>query len=387
MHILAFESWPTLLAGGQERSLFEVICGLRDRGVRVTLAYEKEGELLPEYERRGVHTVRVRCRILHWRTWRLFPATLCFVVAILKLVMQGRRGDRWTLIYLNQYFDAPVAAICATLLRIPVVCHLRLAAPAYLSRQFRWGLRRCKLLICNSEYTAKTYLEAGFPKHSIAVVHNAIDVRTFAPASDLATLAARTERLVLYVGRISPEKGIEVLLRAAASAKAQDPRIRLLIVGSARGHGATTMYVDDLRKQAHARLGDAVEFREATADVACLYRTVDLTVLPSIWDEPFGRVVIESMACGVPCIASSGGGVPEILVGDLEVLQFRKGDSAELCSRILTFVDWRVKQPELGASCRRRVIQSFAVESAHKSLFALLESASGAVVRAASTGG
>ena len=380
MHILAIEGWPTLLAGGQERSLFEVISGLRSQGVDVTLAYEQEGELVAEYRRRGVHTFKVTTRALILKSLRSPIHVARFAVSLWKILAENRRArGAWTLIYINQYSDVTLAVLCGTILRIPVVCHLRLSALPYLSRQFRWGLERCKLLVCNSHFTARTYIDAGISKERIRVVHNAIDTDTFLPVGDAesAMLARRSNRQVLYVGRISPEKGLEVLIDAVAIARQHDPRINLMVVGNARGYGATDDYQASLRRRAQERLGAAAQFKEATDNPLELYRNADLTVLPSVWDEPFGRVVIESLSCGVPSLASRAGGVPEILTDELEGLLFEKGNAEDLASHIRTYIDWRIVNPRLAVLCREMVMARFSSVTMNMRLLEMLRAAQG----------
>jgi glycosyltransferase involved in cell wall biosynthesis len=381
MHLLAIEGWPTLLAGGQERSLFEVICGLRSQGVDVTLAYEQEGDLVAEYQRRGVHTFQIVTRALILKSWRSPVYIWRFAASLWRILVQNRRArGTWTLIYINQYFDVTLAVLCGAILRIPVVCHLRLGAPPYLSRQFRWGLERCRLLVCNSHFTAKTYVDAGISMERIRVVHNAIDTDAFRPVADdeSAMLARRSNRQVLYVGRISPEKGLEILIDAVTIARRVDPRINLLIVGNARGHEATSDYLASLRGRAQQRLGTSVQFREATDDPLQLYRNADLTVLPSVWDEPFGRVVIESLACGVPCLASRAGGVLEILTDELDGLMFEKGNAEDLASHIRTHIDWRIANPGLAVLCREKVLAKFSGATMNMRLLEKLRAAQGA---------
>ena len=372
LSILAFEGWPTLLAGGQERSLYEVISGLRQRGFNITLAYEEDGELVPEYQALGVKTFKIITRNLLLRSFKSPRSIRDFVIS-LQRVMKDYRSPQgaWGLIYINQYFDVTLAALCGFILRVPVVCHLRLAAPPYLSRQFRWGLGRCQLLICNSQYTAQTYIDAGIPAEKIAVVLNAIDTDKFCPASDAETalLAQRKTRQVLYVGRIAPEKGIEVLINAVAAARKMDPRITLLVVGNPRGAESTAAYQESLREMAYKKLGTAVEFRPATPNVVDLYRDADVTVLPAVWDEPFGRVVIESMACGVPCLASRVGGIPEILKDGHEGMLFEREACDELAERIQHLINWRIDNPEIAVQCRQSVLDSFSSERMHEQLF------------------
>jgi glycosyltransferase involved in cell wall biosynthesis len=236
------------------------------------------------------------------------------------------------------------------------------------------------LLVCNSHFTARAYAEAGISAKNIDVVHNAIDTQVFSPAadSDAEVHAKRTDRRILYIGRVSPEKGLEILIDAVALVRKRDPRVSLLVVGSTRGHGATEKYRASLEDRGRDSLGSAVQFEEATANPAQMYRNADLTVLPSVWDEPFGRVVIESMACGVPCLASRTGGVPEILVCELEGLLFERGNVEDLASRISANIDWRGTNPGLAALCRQRVLSSFSSAPMHAHLLELLSAAASA---------
>lgn len=376
-HVLTFEGWPTLLAGGQERSLFEVVGGLRKRGITFTLAYEEEGDLIKQYQDMGIETFQISTRRVILKS-RNAPRNLWnFVVSVLRILKRSQiEKHKWNLIYVNQYFDLPLAALCGMILKIPVVCHLRLTAPHYLSRQYRWGLNRCRLLVCNSHFTASTYQQAGISAEKMVVVHNAIDTEEFCPpsASELDYLIQRQTRQILYLGRIANTKGIETLINGMALARKTDDRLRLLVVGNIRGdHAATSEYRQQLHNYAVEKLGNAVEFRSATPDVVELYRHADLVVLPSVWEESFGRVIIEAMACGVPCLASRVGGIPEILNEEFQEMLFQKNNSEELASLILHHVDWRQKNPDLGKRVREKIVKDFAIKAMHAKFFSILQ--------------
>lgn len=370
--ILAFEVWPTLLAGGQERSLFEVIEGLKNRGVKVSLAYETDGDLVSKYEDLQVNTFKILTNHLILKSIRCPLNILDFFISAFRIFKQNfSKHGKWDVIYVNQYADVTLAAFCGLILRIPVVCHLRLAASSYISRQFVWGVNRCKLLISNSEYTARTYVDYGFPAKKIAVVLNAINTEIFSPIDNdkFEAISNRENRKVLYIGRISPEKGIEVLINAVAIARTLNPNITLIIVGNLRGDGASASYYDHLTKLAQDKLGISVQFHSASQDVVGYYRDTDLTVLPAVWDEPFGRVVIESMSCGVPCIASCVGGIPEILQDKFDSFLFERGNSEKLAVAILQHINWRTDNPILANQCRQLVLDDFFIEKMHGKIF------------------
>jgi glycosyltransferase involved in cell wall biosynthesis len=73
----------------------------------------------------------------------------------------------------------------------------------------------------------------------------------------------------------------------------------------------------------------------------------DVVAVPSMWNEPFGRVVVEALAAGLPVVASRVGGIPEILSGDLSPLLYERGSASELADRLHSLMGWRRDRPEL----------------------------------------
>ncbi len=159
-----------------------------------------------------------------------------------------------------------------------------------------------------------------------AVVPLGIDRDAFAPPAtvDAAARAPTSWNWrLLYVGRIDPRKGIEVAMAALAACPDE---ATLAIVG--RGDDA---YLADLRALA-VRLGVAgrVSFGHAERDgLAAVYRAADVLVFPPTWDEPFGLVPIEAMACGTPVVASATGGAAEFLVDAGGAAAGTTGDAGE----------------------------------------------------------
>jgi glycosyltransferase involved in cell wall biosynthesis len=102
----------------------------------------------------------------------------------------------------------------------------------------------------------------------------------------------------------------------------------------------------------------------AQPDVAQLLHAADVVVVPSLWDEPFGRVAIEGLATGRPVLASRSGGLGEILTGDLERFLHTRGDAAELASAIDSLAHWRRDEPGLADLCAGHVRQHFQISHA-----------------------
>lgn len=151
----------------------------------------------------------------------------------------------------------------------------------------------------------------GVPAPRIVTVPCGVDTEKFRPGSRMRARRRLgldpCEPVVLFVGRIEPLKGIDVLLRAAS---AVDAGFRLLVVGGDRKDNERK---SELRALA-AELGieAKVTFRDAVAhdELPLYYNAASICAVPSYY-ESFGLVAIEAMACGVPVVASRVGGLKE----------------------------------------------------------------------------
>lgn len=128
-----------------------------------------------------------------------------------------------------------------------------------------------------------------------------------------------------YLGRISPEKGVDVLLKAARLLPPSG--WRLLIAGSAPG---------DLAPFHQLAQGLPVEFIGFQKPKA-LFDQIDVLVAPSLWAEPLGRTVLEAYQAGVPVIGSRSGGIAEIIADDNWLVE--PGDITGLAARMTKLLD------------------------------------------------
>ena len=160
-----------------------------------------------------------------------------------------------------------------------------------------------------------------------------------------------------YFGRLDEEKGVHVLLDAWQRLGLGPGDGCLLVVGSSTVDHDPAGY----RRRLDSFVTDAVDVRflPARRDVVTPLHAADVAVVPSTWDEPFGRTVIEGLATGRPVVASSVGGIPEILTGPLERLLVPGGDAEALAAKILELRGWQEREPELGRRCAERVSEEF----------------------------
>ncbi|MCX5724495.1 MAG: glycosyltransferase [Nitrospirae bacterium] len=135
----------------------------------------------------------------------------------------------------------------------------------------------------------------------VAVIPNGIDVPEFVPR------AVSCDRTLLFLGRIHPVKGIDVLLNAWAGVMPRFPDWRLLVVGTDRGYGVQGGYREQMKALAAKLQLARIEFVEPLYGEAkwTAYREADLVILPS-HSENFGMTVAESLAAGTPAIVTKG---------------------------------------------------------------------------------
>jgi glycosyltransferase involved in cell wall biosynthesis len=193
--------------------------------------------------------------------------------------------------------------------------------------------RAVDLVIGISRHVLDTHIRRGcFPNARKAVIHNAR--RWTGSAIDRPTANPSTGLRIGYIGRIEPSKGIEVLLRAVSLLPQGRWTLRVA------GRASRPEYIEALR-QTFARRETArgetarggIEFVGQVKPVD-FYPSVDVVVVPSIWNEPLGMVAVESLQFGVPVIVARAGGLPDILGSSGAGWVFEPGDPGEL-ARIL----------------------------------------------------
>jgi glycosyltransferase involved in cell wall biosynthesis len=222
------------------------------------------------------------------------------------------------------YPEGPAAVLLGRLFRVPVVLTLRGLEHRLGRYRLRWpqlayAVRRAARVVAVSDDLRAIALAAGAAPERVRTIPNGIDPARFRPASRAVARRAlglpEAGTYLLTVGSLSARKGAHLVLEALALLARLTPGfpdLRYLLVG---GPGAEGDEGAALRRQA-AELGlaDRVVFAGARrrAELPDWYNAADLFVLPSAL-EGCPNVVVEALACGTPVVATTVGGIPELL--------------------------------------------------------------------------
>jgi D-inositol-3-phosphate glycosyltransferase len=199
----------------------------------------------------------------------------------------------------------------------------------------------------------------GAPSDRMDVIPCGVDTELFQPmgsAEAKSALSLGPERYLLYVGRLTPIKGLETLLEAMRCLRreARYRDLRLLVVGGdadepENGHAAHL-----LERIAALGLQHVVSFvgPQPQERLRLYYAAARITVMPSYY-ESFGMVALEAMACGSPVIASRVGGLTTTVLDGVTGFLVPEGDPLALAERVARFLEDERFRQRLGSEASR----------------------------------
>jgi glycosyltransferase involved in cell wall biosynthesis len=329
-----------LLFGGTQRQSLELAARL-DRGrfapeLWVLMAGD---DLMPAARERGLSVVHLgrdgwvspRALWSLWRRLRTHPPDILFLLTAVPNIW-GR--------------------ILGRLARIPrIVGNCRGgAAPRRQHERFLWPLAQC--IICNAmaikEDLAQNF---GVDRERLHVIVNGVDTEFFRPDPDRRNGGPPR---ALALARFAPDKDHDTLIRAFARVHALVPQAELWLVGDGPLRVAVGRQADALLPSGRIR------FFPAQADVRPLLRQAGLLVLSSV-AEALPNVVLEAMAAGLPVVATSVGGLPEVVAQGETGLLAPPRDPDALAQVLARLLADAGERGAMGAAGRDRAVREFSL--------------------------
>jgi len=199
------------------------------------------------------------------------------------------------------------------------------------------------------------------PPDRVHVIYNGIDARQYAPDPQTAVLARYGidpgRPSVVFVGRVTRQKGLQVLLRAATRL---DPRAQLVLCAGQADTPELQAEVSALADQLGATRSGVIWIPGmlAKAEVIQILSHASVFACPSLY-EPLGIVNLEAMACGTAVVASAVGGIPEVVQDGRTGLLVPADDDAALAAAINSLLADPARAAEFGACGRARAVEEF----------------------------
>ncbi len=225
----------------------------------------------------------------------------------------------------------------------------------FFSEVMGWG----KYVICPSKVVARHMKDNfGVPEEKIVVISRWVNLEEFT----FKDYSQRKNNIVIAaVGRISPTKGYEHLIKGFKKVVRFNPYLKLKIIGSADKSKAK--YLEHLKMLVNrCSLNYNVEFVGFELNIGKVLEEARILVAPSVIEESFGRVVVEGFACGVPVIATDMGGFKEIIDDGKDAILVEPKNSEQIADSILKLLNNPDYAAELVKNARKKVESKYVMD-------------------------
>jgi glycosyltransferase involved in cell wall biosynthesis len=340
--------------GGIELCTLQDSLALGERGHALEIMFERDGVFRPRYTDAGIDLVGpVSCKFEPHHP----------LGGLKSFVGPARTARAWKpdVVWLSRFENIFFAQAVASWSRAPIVCQLHHIPNFNRTEILSRGVAHFAAV---SQFMRDVWIDAGLSPERVSVIENALPPEQYPPGGRIEQGLARARlglpdhvAIVLYYGRMDPEKGVGTLLEAWADLGASRNQALLVLVGAPEP-------TDDPELERLLGVVDpgTVRWFHSQSDVVPFLHAADLVVFPSWLEEGFGRIVLEGMATGRPVLASRIGAVPEILSGPMARFLVNPRDPDDLGHAISALLDWRQSEPELEAACAAWVTERYPFE-------------------------
>lgn len=346
--------------GGGQRSLLDLVMGLKGGELSPLVVCGQEGSLVEQMKQSGVPTWVVPMPTL-FKPW----AGGCRgAVATLKRLIAD---EGVALIHANQPRAALYALKATQSSHVPVVFHARVADEGgWLGRWVDWLLlRRCRVVVAISQAVAQRFGGEKTASRCL-VIPNGVDMAWFDAPIDRAALRRKLGfgdevRLIAMVGLLEPRKGHAVLFKALPRILEKEPKVHVVVAGrDAVNHTGFGEHLNRLVDRQGLR--QHVTFLGFQEDVRPVFAAAYLCAMPVVEPEGLGRVAIEAAAMRCPLVTTALGGLSEVVEAGVTGLVVPPNDPAALAAALLRLLQDPALAQRLAAASRAKAEAHFSLK-------------------------
>ena len=362
--------YPPRIVGGIARVVHDLSKRLIKDGHEVTVVTYRDNADVPEYENdKGVNVYRVDNYMIHPNNFIDWILQLNFNLVSKATEIINKEGG-FDVIHAHDWLVANAAKALKNAYGIPVVATIHATEAGRNSgihddtqryiNDTEWMLTyEASEVIVNSNYM-KNELQRlfGLPYEKINVIPNGINLSNFIGIERdydfRRQYAMDNEKIILYVGRLVYEKGIQNLIAAMPKVLSNYHDAKLIIAG--RGG-----MMDELRQEAsNLGLNDKIYFTGYldSKQVQKMYKCADVAVFPSTY-EPFGIVALEAMLAGVPTVVSDVGGLDEIVTHGVDGMKAYAGNANSIADSITALLYDHQLATNVAKKAKQKVKEQF----------------------------
>ena len=345
LHVDTARTWR----GGQNQVLVTVL-GLRALGHRTVLVAHPTGELRRRAQE-GLDFIPLapRAELDLAAAWRL------------SRVIKQLQPE---IVHAHDPHGVAMASLALSMSTLPVRARLiasrRVDFHMRQSALSRWKYRQVDCFICASDAIRRIVVSDGIPRKRTVTVHEGIDLGRVAAAPP-ATLhqelwLPHEAPLVGNVAALVPHKGQRHLVDAAARVLPEHPDARFIIAGEGELRASLEQQIRQHHLEKHVML---VGFR---ADILSLHKAFDVFAMSSV-TEGLGTSLLDAMACGKPVVATTVGGIPEVVVHEETGLLVPPRDPAAMAAAIVRLLADPGLRQQMGEAGLARVRTHFSAET------------------------
>jgi glycosyltransferase involved in cell wall biosynthesis len=219
-------------------------------------------------------------------------------------------------------------------------------------------LRSFAKVVAVSNNVARELNRSGVPLNKIVVINNGVDPAAFLNSTDRIRVQLKLQDFFVigYVGRLAPEKGLDVLLSSVPGIVRHCPNAHVILVGE----GPLRVQLTELAQT--LRIESRVKFLGIRSDMADIYRAMDVLVLPSR-DEGFPMTILEALAAGKAVVATSVGQISQLICDHETGLLIQPGSREQLIDAIVELFRSPELMNKVGQQGKHLVTRQFTAEA------------------------